>query len=84
MAGVLRVGVIIGKTTKPLVKANIPVVVQACGIAGKVLREANKVEKPAPYPYRTKEYTFFQAFLDKTTKRFDENSKVFVNFQFKL
>lgn len=79
MAGVLRFGVIvsgIGKTTNPLIKANIPVVVQACNISGRVLREVNKVEKPAPYPYRTKEYTLWNAFFDKTTKRFDENSKV--------
>lgn len=79
MAGVLRFGVIvngIGKSSKPLVKARIPVTVQACGITSKLLRDQNKIEKPAPFPYRTVEYTFWRAFLDKTTKRFDENSKV--------
>lgn len=78
MAGVLRFGVIIGglSKTKPLAKVNVPALVQVCGISGRVLRGENKVEKPAPYPYRTKDYTVWNAFLDKTSKRFDENSKV--------
>lgn len=79
MAGVLRFGVIISglSKTKPLAKANVPALVQVCGISGKTLRGDNKVEKPAPYPYKTKDYDIWHAFLDKTTKRFDDNSKVF-------
>lgn len=79
MAGVLRFSVIIGgisKSSKPLVKTNIPALIQACGISGKTLRGDNKVQRPAPYPYREKDYTFSNAWLDKTTKRFDENTKV--------
>ena len=78
MAGVLRIGVIVGglSKTKPLAKANVPALVQVCGISGKTLRALNKTERPAPYPYKTKEYTVLNAFLDKTSKRFDENSKV--------
>lgn len=78
MAGVLRIGVIVGglSKTKPLAKANVPALVQVCGISGKVLRGLNKTEKPAPYPYKTKEYNVWTAFIDKTSKRFDDNSKV--------
>lgn len=78
MAGVLRFSVNVLKvsTHKPIMKANVPVVIQVCGISGKTLRGENKVVKPAPFPYKTKEYDLWSAFLDKTTKRFDENSKV--------
>jgi NADH dehydrogenase (ubiquinone) 1 alpha subcomplex subunit 10 len=78
MAGVLRFSVIIGgiRSSKPLAKANIPAVIQACGISGKTLRGERKIVRPAPFPYKEKEYTFTQAWLDKTTKRFDENTKV--------
>lgn len=82
MAGVLRFSVIlsgISKSSKPLVKANIPAVVQACGISGKTLRGERKVQRPAPFPYREKDYTFSTAWFDKTTKRFDENTKVSFN-----
>ncbi|XP_044748952.1 NADH dehydrogenase [ubiquinone] 1 alpha subcomplex subunit 10, mitochondrial [Coccinella septempunctata] len=34
--------------------------------------------KPKPWPYKEKKYTFLHQFLDKTTSRFDENSKVIV------
>lgn len=52
------------------------VITPKCFISGKTLRGSNKVVKPAPYPYETKKYGLFQAFLDKTSKRIDENSKV--------
>lgn len=79
MAGVFRVGVIslINKTTtKPLVKATLPTITQCCNISGKTLRGSQKLQKPAPYPYKEKPYGFSNALFDKTTKRFDENSKV--------
>ncbi|KAK5644038.1 hypothetical protein RI129_007883 [Pyrocoelia pectoralis] len=37
-----------------------------------------QVPKPKPWPYRTKGYNFFNSLYDKTTSRFDENSKVIV------
>lgn len=52
------------------------VITPKCFISGKTLRGSTKVVKPAPYPYETKKYGLFQAFLDKTSKRIDENSKV--------
>lgn len=73
MAGVLRFSVNALKT-RPLVKANVPVVIKICGISGKTLRE--KIVKPSPFPYKEKEYDLWSAFVDKTTKRFDENTKM--------
>jgi len=37
-----------------------------------------KPKKPAPFPYKEKDYTFFNSMFDKTTSRFDENSKLIV------
>jgi NADH dehydrogenase (ubiquinone) 1 alpha subcomplex subunit 10 len=78
MAAVFRIGVIglAGKSPKPLAK--LPSLTQVCGIAGKVLRDGQNIIKPKPYPYKTKDYGFLNACLDKTTKRFDDNSKVIV------
>ncbi|KAA0191352.1 hypothetical protein HAZT_HAZT005129 [Hyalella azteca] len=47
------------------------------GIVGKALREPG-YSRPAPFPYKEKEYTFWRALLDDTTQRFDENSKIIV------
>lgn len=47
-------------------------------ISSKVLRCKNppQVEKPAPWPYTEKRYTMLNRWFDKTTARFDENTKV--------
>jgi NADH dehydrogenase (ubiquinone) 1 alpha subcomplex subunit 10 len=76
MAGVLRFGIVsvVSKSAKPLIKINVPVVVQACGISGKTLR--GKTIRPEPFPYKEKDYDVWRAFVDKTSKRFDENSRV--------
>lgn len=79
MAGVFRfgvVGVIHRSSPKPLAKATIPSLQQTCGIAGKILRATRNIQKPKPYPYTEKTYNFLNAVFDRTTKRFDENSKV--------
>lgn len=55
---------------------NLPAVTQLCSISGKTLRGAQKLSKPAPYPYKEKPYGFFNAVFDKTQKRLDENSKI--------
>lgn len=47
-------------------------------ISSKAQRQNNPVQKPAPYPYNHKRYTLFHSFFDRTTKRFDENTKVIV------
>ncbi len=86
MAGVLRVSVALANISKPLVKVNVPTVTQVCGVSSKILRDQQKIIKPEPYPYREKNYTYWTAFIDKTTKRFDENTKVrkFKNYFFIL
>lgn len=50
--------------------------VQVRCISSKALREKNPVQKPPPYPYNHKRYTLFHRIFDKTTSRFDENTKV--------
>lgn len=80
MSGVLRSGVV-----RAIVRSNCllntqnltPIVAQKCNISGKTLR-GSKVVKPKAYDYKEKPYGFIQACLDKTTKRFDENSKIIV------
>lgn len=34
--------------------------------------------KPKPWPYKEKKYSFLHQFVDKTSSRFDENSKIIV------
>lgn len=79
MAGIFRVGVIgvINRSTpKPLMRAAVPSVIQSCGISGKIIRATEKVVRPKPFPYKEKMYGLFNALLDRTLKRFDENTKV--------
>lgn len=47
-------------------------------ICGKALKIDTGVPKPAPYPYKTKKYGMLQRLFDRTTSRFDENSKIIV------
>ncbi|KAH8407208.1 hypothetical protein KR222_010499 [Zaprionus bogoriensis] len=49
---------------------------QKCNISGRTMRGGPRVPKVAPYPYKTKKYSVINAMFDKTSKRFDENSKV--------
>ncbi|KAH8284330.1 hypothetical protein KR018_001882 [Drosophila ironensis] len=49
---------------------------QKCNISGRTMRGGPRVPKVKPYPYKKKKYTVFNAFFDKTSPRFDENSKV--------
>lgn len=47
------------------------------GIAGRELRcTLPQVSKPSPWPYTKKKYTLLNYLFDKTTARFDQNSKV--------
>lgn len=46
-------------------------------ISSKALKDPSKT-KPAPYPYKTKPYRLWNTLFDKTTSRFDENTKVIV------
>ncbi|KAL0861288.1 hypothetical protein ABMA27_008849 [Loxostege sticticalis] len=54
--------------------------VQHRGIAGRALRDSlpPPPPKPAPFDYVNKDYTWLRSLRDRTTHRFDENSKVIV------
>lgn len=88
MAAVLRVGVLrlVGQpaasngATKSLLNAKkfLPAVSQpACNITGKSFR-GKPLERPKPFPYKEKPYNLLTSLYDKTTWRFDENSKIIV------
>jgi len=46
-------------------------------ISGRAMREIDPT-KPKPFPYETKDFGFFDSVTEKTTWRFDENSKLIV------
>lgn len=54
--------------------------VQHRGIAGRALRDSlpRPPPKPAAFDYVNKDYTWLRSLVDRTTHRFDENSKVIV------
>lgn len=82
MAAIFRVGIfrlINNNCSSKLLSNSSDLKVAIRGIAGKSLRESlNLPPKPAPWPYKSKRYTIFNYFYDKTTGRFDENSKIIV------
>lgn len=55
-------------------------IVQHRNISGKALRESlpPSSPKPKPFDYVNKDYTWLRSLFDRTTHRFDENSKVVV------
>lgn len=92
MSGVLRSGVrrLVGQSAtaaatasqkQALLKGSVvlPAALQACHISGRASHGAEKRVRPAPYDYVNKDYTFWHALFDKTTHRFDDNSKVLVS-----
>ncbi|KAL4703747.1 hypothetical protein ACJJTC_017535 [Scirpophaga incertulas] len=54
--------------------------IQHRNIAGHALRSTlpPPPPKPAPFDYENKDYTWFKSLFDRTTHRFDQNSKVIV------
>lgn len=87
MAAVLRVGVLrlVGQpaaatgVAKSMLNAQklVPAVNQKCTITGKSYR-GKPLQRPKPFPYQEKAYTLLRSMFDKTTWRFDENSKIIV------
>lgn len=66
--------------SKPFLQINLQRIcpIQAASISGSALRDKSKV-RPAPFPYKTKSYNMWRAWLqDTTTHRFDENTKIIV------
>ncbi|CAN7996218.1 unnamed protein product [Ixodes hexagonus] len=49
---------------------------QSAGIKSKHLKEP--VQKPKPFPYATKKFSWYHDLVDKVESRFDENTKVIV------
>lgn len=88
MAAVLRVGVL-RLVNQPATVSNgavknllstkqlLPAINQSCNITGKSFR-GKPLDRPKPYPYKDKCYNVWQAIFDKTTWRFNENSKIIV------
>ncbi|XP_075211912.1 NADH dehydrogenase (ubiquinone) subunit ND-42 [Lycorma delicatula] len=51
--------------------------ISSASITSKANRDPNYKRKP-PFPYKEKKYTMFRSWFDRTTDRFDENSKIIV------
>lgn len=49
---------------------------QTATIKSKAFKEP--IEKPAPFPYKEKNYNFWRQMFDVTSRRFDENSKIII------
>jgi len=81
MAAIFRVGIVrlINSNTSKLLSNTNDLIIPCRGIAGKSLRSRiNPPPKPKPWPYKEKQYTMLNYLYDKTTPRFDENSKIIV------
>lgn len=59
-----------------LLNKQLPCSQQVANISSKAWRELNNVQRPPPYDYKNKGYMLYQSWFDKTTKRFDDNTKV--------
>lgn len=68
-----------GSYYQPLCKSTINsfIPILCANISGKSSRDQSK-KRPPPFPYKEKRYTFLRSLFDRTTHRFDENSKIVV------
>lgn len=80
MAGLVRYAsrltLMNGYVSSQLLNKQLTFSIQAANISSKAWRELNNVKRPAPYDYRNKGYTVFHSWFDRTSKRFDDNTKV--------
>lgn len=65
-----------GYVSSQLLNKQLTVPIQAANISSKAWRELNNVKRPSPYDYKNKGYNVFNSWFDRTSKRFDENTKV--------
>ncbi|XP_055305500.1 NADH dehydrogenase [ubiquinone] 1 alpha subcomplex subunit 10, mitochondrial isoform X2 [Sitodiplosis mosellana] len=63
-------------TFSKLLNKQIPCTQQVAKISSKAWRELNGVQRPPPYDYQNSSYQLRHSWFDKTTKRFDDNSKI--------
>lgn len=76
MTSLVRFSLNIGKTNNFLTKKELKLVRT---ITGKLLKtETTRPPKPKPWPYTDKSYSFLNSLYDRTTSRFDENTKIIV------
>lgn len=59
-----------------LINKQAPFTQQNANISSKAWRELSGIQRPPPYDYKNKTYTLTSSWFDKTTKRFDDNTKV--------
>lgn len=81
MAGILRMGIIrIAPKSTQILNSGvaIPCIQQKCNISGRTMRGCQPLIRPKPFDYKNKPYNVLTAIFDKTTHRFDENSKIIV------
>lgn len=80
MAGLVRcvsrITLLNGYVSSQLLNKKLTFSIQAANISSKALRELNNVKRPLPYDYKNDRYTVFHSWFDRTSKRFDENTKV--------
>ncbi|KAG8288128.1 NADH dehydrogenase [ubiquinone] 1 alpha subcomplex subunit 10, mitochondrial [Homalodisca vitripennis] len=80
----LNIPKVVGKITPACKKLltsqgnlKLPAIGSRRSICGKTLRDPD-VKRPPPFPYKEKRYTMLRSWFDRTTHRFDENSKIIV------
>lgn len=80
MAGLVRcasrITLVNGCVSSQLLNKQLTFSIQTANISSKAWRELNGVKRPPPYDYKNKGYTVFHSWFDRTSKRFDENTKV--------
>uniref|UniRef100_A0A1B6LQC9 NADH dehydrogenase [ubiquinone] 1 alpha subcomplex subunit 10, mitochondrial n=1 Tax=Graphocephala atropunctata TaxID=36148 RepID=A0A1B6LQC9_9HEMI len=80
----LNISNVVGKITPACKKLltsqgnlNIVALSSRRSICGKIFRDPD-AKRPPPFPYKEKSYTMLRSWFDRTTHRFDENSKIIV------
>lgn len=63
-------------SAKPLLAVTSVSPILSATIVCKALRDVK--DKPKPYPYKDKRYRLWTAWYDRSTHRFDENSKIII------
>lgn len=80
MAGIVRcanrITLINRGVLSMLTNTQTPLLQQSANISSKAWRELNGIQRPPPYDYKNKSYNVINSWFDKTTKRFDDNTKV--------